>query len=63
MTEQDEAPQLGQPTDVQPGLQPGDDTGGGAEQDDGPTPTGTAARSEEEDYQGGTGGLNAGGAG
>ena len=58
MTQPDDAAiELGPPTGVQV------DPERLAEQDDDATPTGSAARYEDDDAKGGTGGLNAGGAG
>lgn len=74
MSEQDHPPVLGQPTEVRAGAtvdpmagptagEPGPDRhkpeAAGPER----TPTGSAARFSDDDTQGGTGGLNAGGAG
>lgn len=61
MTEpQESAPDLAPPTDTAPvtdGAGPADDTA------DAETPTSSAARFEAGDTEGGTGGLDAGGAG
>lgn len=59
MTEpNDPTPELGEPTDVS--VTPDDLDRG---QPDGATPTSSAARYEDGDSKGGTGGLDAGGAG
>lgn len=73
MSEQEQAPALGEPTEVRAGTTVDATASGSTDEgqdasrpDDGgqrTTPTGTAARFEEADMQGGTGGLNAGGAG
>lgn len=62
MTE-DEKPaiELGEPTDVT--VDPEALQAQEAEEPDAESPTGSAARYEDDDAKGGTGGLNAGGAG
>jgi hypothetical protein len=58
MTEPDQSPDLGEPTDV--AADPDDLQ---STTPDGDNPTSSAARYEEGDTKGGTGGLDAGGAG
>ena len=55
---EDQAPQTGEPVDID--VDPADVDGGTP---DGTTPTSSAARWEDGDAKGGTGGLDAGGAG